>query len=59
MAAKCCTKQEILNQKDFWLKQFEEEPAILQLPIDNERPLVKSNAGDSINFALDKQKPYN
>lgn len=45
-------KQEILNQKDFWLKQFEEEPAILQLPIDNERPLVKSNAGDSINFAL-------
>ena len=40
--------------KAFWLAQFEDEPAILQLPVDFERPVVKTTNGGTANFIIDK-----
>jgi iturin family lipopeptide synthetase A len=42
----------LLNQEVFWLKQFQKEPQVLNLPIDYTRPSTRSFAADSIGFAV-------
>ncbi|MCX2492861.1 aminotransferase class V-fold PLP-dependent enzyme [Pedobacter sp. PF22-3] len=46
-------QQEIISaQKDFWLRQFNEEAAVLQLPADFQRPLQPSNEGAHLSFNI-------
>lgn len=40
------------TQKQFWIKEFEEEVAPLELPIDFPRPKIKSTAGAVHGFSL-------
>jgi len=40
-------------QKDYWVKIFEDEPPVLDLPADYSRPSVQSFEGNSAFFALD------
>jgi amino acid adenylation domain-containing protein len=42
----------IKEQEEYWLKEFEENIPVLNLPADYSRPPVKSFEGDSIDFAL-------
>ncbi|MEM9922090.1 MAG: amino acid adenylation domain-containing protein, partial [Bacteroidota bacterium] len=43
-------------QKKFWLKTFEAEVPVLDLPTDFQRPLVNTFAGDELEFQLDKDQ---
>ncbi len=43
------------QQKQFWLKEFEDRNDMLELPLDYPRPPVKSNAGKSVKFTLNPQ----
>ncbi|MCP4158035.1 MAG: hypothetical protein GY757_60565, partial [bacterium] len=45
-------KGNIKNQETYWLKQFEDEIPVLELPLDYPRPAIQSFEGDSVNFAL-------
>ncbi|RAJ26896.1 aminotransferase class V-fold PLP-dependent enzyme [Pedobacter cryoconitis] len=46
-------QQEIIAaQKDFWLQQFKEEVAVLQLPADFQRPLEPLHEGAHLSFNL-------
>ncbi len=47
-------QENISEQRQFWLEQFEETPTILDLPNDYPRPLVKSEKGNEISFVLDQ-----
>ncbi len=49
-------KELIKNQEMYWLKEFEEEIPILNLPTDYPRPGVRSFAGGRVYFELDKEK---
>jgi len=42
-------------QEDYWLKQFEGEIPVLNLPTDYQRPPVQSFEGDSIHFEIDEE----
>ena len=50
--------QQLANEKgrirEYWLNQFEEDIAPLNLPIDKERPQVKTSAGSREVFILSK-----
>ncbi|MFC2146676.1 amino acid adenylation domain-containing protein, partial [Acidobacteriota bacterium] len=45
-------RESIKDQEEYWLKQFESEPPLLNLPTDYPRPAVKSFAGSSLDFQL-------
>ncbi|MCP4157782.1 MAG: amino acid adenylation domain-containing protein, partial [bacterium] len=45
-------KGELKPQEDWWLKQYEEEPAALSLPFDYPRPEVQAFEGRNILFQL-------
>jgi amino acid adenylation domain-containing protein len=45
-------QKRLMKQKDFWMKQFSEEPPRLDLPADFVRPLVQSYEGESITVNL-------
>jgi len=45
----------IKTQEEYWLKQFEEEIPVLNLPTDYQRPAVQSYEGDSIQFKINKK----
>ncbi len=48
-------KSEIMQkQEDYWLKEYEEEIPILNLPTDYQRPVIQSFEGDSIYFELEE-----
>jgi acyl carrier protein len=48
------TKSEDINeQEEYWLKQFEGEIPGLNLPLDYERPLVRSYEGDIVEGEID------
>lgn len=49
-------QNEAAKQKDFWLNEFSEESAVLQLPSDYVRPSVKSNEGDSLGFEISAEE---
>lgn len=40
------------KQQQYWLKQFEDEIPVLNLPTDFSRPLVKDNLGSAVGFEL-------
>ncbi|MFC2146881.1 condensation domain-containing protein, partial [Acidobacteriota bacterium] len=42
----------IKDQEEYWLKEFEENIPVLNLPADYSRPPVKSFEGDNIGFSL-------
>ncbi len=44
------------KDKEFWLSEYKEPVSGLQLPLDHERPIVKSGRGDSIKFQIDRHK---
>ncbi|XAK55835.1 amino acid adenylation domain-containing protein [Bacillus inaquosorum] len=43
------------TQEAYWLKQFEGELPVLDLPADHTRPPVRSFAGDKVSFTLDQE----
>ncbi|UCH92883.1 MAG: amino acid adenylation domain-containing protein, partial [Candidatus Aminicenantes bacterium] len=45
-------KQALRNQEEYWLKQFESEIPVLDLPVDSPRPPVQSYEGSVITFEL-------
>jgi non-ribosomal peptide synthetase component F len=49
-------KQEIKKQETYWLKEFQEEIPVLDLPIDYARPGVQSFAGSTIHFKLEEKE---
>ncbi|MBN4049409.1 AMP-binding protein, partial [bacterium AH-315-N14] len=44
--------EKIKAQEEYWLKQFEGEIPVLNLPTDYQRPSVQSFEGDRVNFEL-------
>jgi tyrocidine synthetase-3 len=44
------------SQKSYWLKQFEGEIPLLDLPTDFARPVVQSFAGAHYNFIIDSEE---
>jgi amino acid adenylation domain-containing protein len=49
-------KEKIMRQEAFWLKQFEDEIPVLQLPVDYSRPPIQSFQGSTTYFAIDKEQ---
>jgi amino acid adenylation domain-containing protein len=49
-------EQVIEKQQLYWLKEFEGERSILNLPYDYPRPAVQSFAGETITFELQNQE---
>ncbi len=47
--------QEIKKQEEYWVKRFEGEIPLLQMPTDYSRPNAKSFEGDRYNFVLDEE----
>ena len=45
-------KENLKRQEEYWLKDFEGELPVLDLPYDYPRPLIQSFEGDSINFEI-------
>jgi len=45
----------IKAQEEYWLKQFEGEIPVLNLPTDYQRPVMQSFEGDFIGFTIDKE----
>jgi hypothetical protein len=48
-------QQKTEQQKNFWMNQFSEEPAVLALPIDFSRPLVNTYKGATLQFEIDSE----
>ncbi len=46
---------EIKKQEEYWLKSFEEEIPVLNLPTDYQRPSMQSFEGDNIGFELNEE----
>ncbi|NOQ24220.1 MAG: amino acid adenylation domain-containing protein [Bacteroidales bacterium] len=44
----------VKEQEDYWIRKFEEEIPVLNLPIDKVRPAIQSHEGASVSFALSK-----
>src|SRR5690606_33590548 len=47
-------KEIMLRHREYWLNAFKEEFDLLNLPIDYERPLIKSSYGANIQFEIDE-----
>ncbi|AEY65546.1 condensation domain-containing protein [Clostridium sp. BNL1100] len=47
--------QEIKKQEEYWVKRFEGEIPLLQMPTDYSRPNAKSFEGDRYNFVLGEE----
>ncbi|UCH97465.1 MAG: amino acid adenylation domain-containing protein, partial [Candidatus Aminicenantes bacterium] len=48
-------KENIKRQEAFWLKQFEGEIPVLNLPTDYPRPAIQSFAGDNLEFEIPEE----
>ncbi|NOQ28047.1 MAG: amino acid adenylation domain-containing protein, partial [Bacteroidales bacterium] len=49
-------QEHVKEQEQYWLNQFEEEIPVLNLPTDYVRPLIQSNEGAKVSFALSKEE---
>jgi tyrocidine synthetase-3 len=49
-------KEWISKQEAYWLKEFEEEVPVLDLPADYIRPMVQVFEGDSLDFGIGKEQ---
>jgi tyrocidine synthetase-3 len=45
-------KEKLKRQEEYWLKQFEGEIPVLNLPLDYTRPVVQSFEGNTLRFQL-------
>nr|WP_150149854.1 non-ribosomal peptide synthase/polyketide synthase [Bacillus swezeyi] len=52
-------KDEIKNQKNYWLNVFKGEIPVLNMPTDFPRPQMKSVEGDRISFKVDSELTKN
>ncbi|MGG3806588.1 amino acid adenylation domain-containing protein [Metabacillus fastidiosus] len=43
----------IKKQEEYWLRVFEDEIPVLNMPTDFQRPQIQSNEGDSLGFEID------
>ena len=50
------TQKALENQKKYWLKQFEGELPVLDLPYDYPRPALQSFEGATIEFGIGKEE---
>jgi hypothetical protein len=50
------TRTAVQQQEKFWSKEFEGEIPRLTLPLDYERPVVRSFEGDSLSFQIEKKE---
>jgi non-ribosomal peptide synthetase component F len=50
------TRAAVRQQEEFWSGEFEGEIPRLNLPLDYERPVVRSFEGDSLSFQIDKKE---
>ncbi|MCP4153695.1 MAG: hypothetical protein GY757_38570, partial [bacterium] len=48
--------ENIKKQETYWLKQFEDEIPVLDLPLDYPRPAIQSFEGDTVNFVLPEKE---
>ncbi len=46
---------EIKKQEEYWLRAFEGEVPVLNMPVDHQRPSIQSFEGDSIGFELNEE----
>jgi acyl carrier protein/NAD(P)-dependent dehydrogenase (short-subunit alcohol dehydrogenase family) len=46
----------IKTQEEYWIKQFEKVPPVLNLPTDYQRPVPRSYDGDFLNFEIEEEK---
>jgi amino acid adenylation domain-containing protein len=49
-------KENLVQQERYWLKEFEQEIPVLNLPTDFPRPALQSFAGDTIDFHIGKEE---
>jgi hypothetical protein len=49
-------RESVKQQEAFWVKEFEGEIPVLQLPTDYPRPLERSYAGSAVDFELGKEE---
>ncbi|MBA4538661.1 amino acid adenylation domain-containing protein [Bacillus aquiflavi] len=47
--------EKIKKQEEYWLKVFEDEIPVLNMPTDYPRPQMQSNEGDRIGFEIDRE----
>ncbi|MEK3804425.1 amino acid adenylation domain-containing protein [Bacillus sp. FSL K6-1234] len=47
-------KESINKQSEYWLKQFEHEPPLLELSLDKQRPIVPTFEGKTLHFDMDR-----
>ncbi|MCB2298651.1 non-ribosomal peptide synthetase [Clostridium tagluense] len=48
--------EELKKQEEYWIKEFETDIPVLNLPIDYIRPKNKDFIGDNINFTIGKEE---
>ncbi|SHJ71295.1 hybrid non-ribosomal peptide synthetase/type I polyketide synthase, partial [Aquimarina spongiae] len=48
-------QQKVAKQKEFWLQEFEGELSILELPLDHQRPIHKTNEGNTVEFSINEK----
>ncbi|SHK85776.1 Phosphopantetheine attachment site, partial [Clostridium cavendishii DSM 21758] len=49
-------REEFKKQEEYWLKEFDGEIPVLNMPIDYTRPLVQDFEGDSVDFTIGKEE---
>ncbi|MCU0286474.1 MAG: amino acid adenylation domain-containing protein, partial [Acidobacteria bacterium] len=49
-------KEDIKHQEEYWLKEFEGEIPILELPIDFPRPIEQSFEGNNVDFEISPEE---
>jgi tyrocidine synthetase III len=49
-------KESIAKQEAYWLKNFDNEIPVLDLPTDFPRPAIQGFEGDTVNFEIDSQQ---
>ncbi|MCP4153443.1 MAG: AMP-binding protein, partial [bacterium] len=49
-------QQEMKRQEQYWLKQFEKEPPVLEIPLDYERPEIQNFEGAEVRFEIEQKE---
>jgi len=49
------SSQELKQQEEYWLENFKGEISVLNMPVDYQRPTVKSFEGTSVDFKIDQE----
>ncbi|MBJ3791956.1 hypothetical protein I8J38_25900, partial [Bacillus sp. OA1] len=50
-----CNGDNIKKQEEYWLKVFEDEIPVLNMPTDFPRPQIQSSEGDRLSFEIDPE----